>query len=56
MISMQGLGSLAAELESAKVPHEMITYCGAPHAFTVFGSNNYPNEADQNRGSDSRMC
>ncbi|MFA0350152.1 dienelactone hydrolase family protein, partial [Vibrio sp. 10N.222.55.C6] len=24
-----------------------ITYSGAPHAFTVFGSNNYQQEADQ---------
>ena len=47
MISMQDFGNLATELETTKVPHEMITYSGAPHAFTVFGSNNYQNEADQ---------
>jgi dienelactone hydrolase len=44
---MEDFGSLAAQLETTKVPHEMITYSGAPHAFTVFGSNNYQQEADQ---------
>ncbi|MCG9552097.1 dienelactone hydrolase family protein [Vibrio sp. Isolate31] len=47
MITMEDFGSLATQLESTKAPHEMITYSGAPHAFTVFGSNNYHHEADQ---------
>ncbi|UQV20601.1 dienelactone hydrolase family protein [Vibrio sp. J383] len=47
MITMEDFGSLAAQLETTKVPHEMTTYSGAPHAFTVFGSNNYQHEADQ---------
>jgi dienelactone hydrolase len=39
--------SLAAELEKAGVFHEMITYSGAPHAFTVFGSGRYRQDADE---------
>ena len=29
------------------VAHEMITYSGAPHAFTVFGSDRYRKDADK---------
>ena len=39
--------ALARELEENKVSHEMITYGGAPHAFTVFGSNRYREDADK---------
>lgn len=46
-ISLSDFAGLAAELESAGVPHEMITYSGAPHAFTVFGEDSYREEADQ---------
>lgn len=46
-ISMDDFAKLAAELEQQKVPHEMITYSGAPHAFTVFDSPRYREEADQ---------
>jgi dienelactone hydrolase len=46
-ISMDVFSSLASELEAAGVPHEMITYGGAPHAFTVFGSDRYREEADR---------
>lgn len=45
-ISMEDFGTLAVELEKAQVPHEMVTYGGAPHAFTVFGSGSYREEAD----------
>ncbi|ADD67761.1 dienelactone hydrolase [Denitrovibrio acetiphilus DSM 12809] len=45
-VSMEDFASLAVQLEDAKVPHEMTTYSGAPHAFTVFGSPNYHEEAD----------
>ena len=38
---------LAGELEKNGVSHEKITYSGAPHAFTVFGSNRYREEADK---------
>ena len=46
-ITMDQFATLANELESAKVPHEMVTYGGAPHAFTVFGSDRYRKEADE---------
>lgn len=38
---------LTKKLESAGVAHEMITYSGAPHAFTVFGSKCYQEAADK---------
>ena len=40
-ITMDQFADLAKELESAGVAHEMITYSGAPHAFTVYGGNAY---------------
>lgn len=46
-ISMEDFGNLAAELEEAKLPHEMATYGGAPHGFTHFGSSSYREEADK---------
>ncbi|MDG3088205.1 dienelactone hydrolase family protein [Vibrio hannami] len=46
-ISMADFAQLAVELEENKVPHEMITYSGAPHAFTVFGSPRYREDADK---------
>ncbi|MCM2264597.1 MAG: dienelactone hydrolase family protein [Desulfuromonadales bacterium] len=46
-VSMEDFAALAVALESAVVPHEMITYSGAPHAFTVFGSDRYRQDADQ---------
>ena len=46
-ISMDQFAALAAELEAAGVEHEMITYSGAPHAFTVFGSERYREDADR---------
>ena len=46
-VSMEDFGGLAETLESAKVSHEMVTYSGAPHAFTVFGSERYHQEADR---------
>jgi dienelactone hydrolase len=45
-VSMEDFSSLAVQLEKAKVAHEMTTYSGAPHAFTVFGSKSYHQEAD----------
>ena len=45
-ITMDDFAALAKELEGAGVAHEMITYSGAPHAFTVFGSDRYRKEAD----------
>ena len=46
-ISMEEFAGLAVELEEAQVSHEMVTYSGAPHAFTVFGSDRYREEADK---------
>ena len=34
-------------MEEKNVPHEMITYGGAPHAFTVFGGDRYRKDADE---------
>ncbi len=46
-ISMQSFATLAETLEQSQVPHEMITYSGAPHAFTVFDTTRYRADADQ---------
>lgn len=46
-VTMEHFAKLAVELEQNKVVHEMITYSGAPHAFTVFGSNRYREDADK---------
>ncbi len=45
-ITMDQFANLTNELEAAGVNHEMITYSGAPHAFTVFGSERYRQDAD----------
>ena len=41
------VAKLAMELESEKVAHEIISYGGAPHSFTVFDSKAYQKEADE---------
>ena len=46
-ITMDQFAGLAQELETAGIAHEMITYGGAPHAFTVFGSSRYQEAADK---------
>jgi dienelactone hydrolase len=46
-ISMDQFAALATELESAGIAHEMITYSGAPHAFTVFDGKRYHQQADE---------
>ena len=46
-ITLDQFAELAKELEAAGVAHEMITYSGAPHAFTVFGSDRYQEVADK---------
>lgn len=46
-VTMDDFATLAEELEGAKVVHEMTTYSGAPHAFTVFGSPRYREDADK---------
>jgi len=47
VITMDQFADLAKELETAGVDHEMITYSGAKHAFTVFGTDRYQKEADK---------
>ena len=46
-ISMEEFATLAQELEQSGIKHEMISYSGAPHAFTVFGSERYRADADR---------
>jgi dienelactone hydrolase len=46
-ITMDQFAKLANELEEKGVSHEMITYGGAPHAFTVFGESRYKKDADE---------
>ncbi len=46
-VTMDQFADLAKELESAGVVHEMITYGGAQHAFTVFGGKRYQEAADK---------
>ncbi len=46
-IPMDQFAALAGELEAAGVAHEMITYGGAQHAFTVFGQSRYQEAADK---------
>jgi dienelactone hydrolase len=46
-VTMEQFAKLAVDLEKKGVSHEMITYSGAPHAFTVFGSERYREDADK---------
>ena len=46
-ITMDDFAKLAQNLEEKGLPHEMITYGGAPHAFTVFGGDRYREDADK---------
>jgi dienelactone hydrolase len=46
-ISMGDVAALSEELESAGVTYQIEVYSGAPHAFTVFGSDRYQERADQ---------
>lgn len=46
-ITMDQFAALAADLETAGITHEMVTYSGAPHAFTVFDSDRYREDADR---------
>ncbi|MEO1544213.1 MAG: dienelactone hydrolase family protein, partial [Pseudomonadota bacterium] len=45
-ISMQAVAKLSEELEAAKATYTIEVYSGAPHAFTVFGSDRYQKRAD----------
>lgn len=46
-ISMNDFSQLESELQQHDVTHEMISYEGAPHAFTVFDSERYREDADR---------
>jgi len=46
-VSMQDFAALANELEANGVSNGMISYGGAPHAFTVFGEDRYRADADK---------
>ena len=46
-ITMEQFAALAKELEAEAVEHQMVTYGGAPHAFTVFGGERYRETADR---------
>jgi dienelactone hydrolase len=46
-ITMDDFAALTKELEQNHIQHEMISYSGAPHAFTVFGSKRYRENADK---------
>ena len=46
-ITMDQFADLAKQLEAAGIDHEMITYGGARHAFTVFGGSRYQEAADK---------
>lgn len=46
-VTMQDFATLAQDLEKQHIRHEMISYSGAPHAFTVFGSERYREDADR---------
>jgi dienelactone hydrolase len=46
-ITMDQFAALAKELETAGIAHEMITYGGAQHAFTVFDGDRYQETADK---------
>ncbi|MEE4243389.1 MAG: dienelactone hydrolase family protein [Desulfopila sp.] len=46
-VTLDHFATLAKELEEQKRDHEMITYSGAPHAFTVFDTPRYREDADR---------
>ena len=46
-VSLEDVATLADELETAGVTYEVGIYSGAPHAFSVFGSDAYHERADQ---------
>lgn len=44
--TLAAMADYIAPIETAGVPYELQVYSGAPHAFTVFGSENYREVAD----------
>ena len=47
MISLDDLAALGKQLEENNLSHELISYGGAPHAWTVFDSSRYREDADK---------
>lgn len=47
VVPFEDFTTLGKTLEVANVPHEMITYSGAKHAFTDFEAESYDERADQ---------
>jgi len=47
IVSLEDVATLSATLEEADVSYEVGIYSGAPHAFSVFGSDRYEEQADQ---------
>jgi dienelactone hydrolase len=45
-VTFDHFSKLVEDLETAGVPNEMITYGGAPHGWTVFGSGAYNEQSD----------
>jgi dienelactone hydrolase len=45
-VTMDHVAALSQELEAAGTPYEIQIYSGAPHAFTVLGSDRYRERAD----------
>ena len=46
-VTMEHVAGLSQELETVGVPYEIQVYSGAPHAFTVIGSQRYREGADK---------
>ena len=46
-VTMEHVAGLSKELEAAGITYEIEVYSGAPHAFTVIGSNRYREVADK---------
>lgn len=47
MISMDDVAALSGELEAVGATYTIEVYSGAPHAFTVFGTESYQQRADE---------
>jgi len=46
-VSLAEFAGLIGELETTKIKHEAISYSGAPHAFSAFGTERYREDADR---------
>jgi len=47
VVPMSDLTALVGDLEQADTPYEVQIYSGAPHSFTVFGTESYRERAEQ---------